>query len=98
MRVGEDAAGLIEAVEEAVAGAGAGGTLGEPLGLRQRPRPLGQTLAAEQLAPDRPGEKLVKARTGAALEAAGDGGWDREGKDGDARRLWTVQQAGTDGR
>ncbi|HEY7612140.1 MAG TPA: hypothetical protein VH764_04045 [Gemmatimonadales bacterium] len=95
VRVGEDAAGLIEAVQEAVAGAGR--TLDEPLRLGQRSRPLGQTLAAEQLAPDRAGEELVEPRTGAALEAAGDGGRDREGKNVDAR-LRTVRQEGTDRR
>jgi hypothetical protein len=90
VRVTEDAAGLVQAVEQAVTVAR--GTGGEPLAPRQGPRPLRQPLGAEQLAPDGAGEELVQARTGAAPETAGEGGGNREGNDGGARRLGTLRQ------
>jgi hypothetical protein len=91
VRVGDDPAGLVEALEEP--GAGAGGPRGEPLPLRDRPRALRQQLRAEQLAPDRTGEQLVERRAGAAGDGAecgaGDGDSRAAGCDGTSDRKVT---------
>jgi hypothetical protein len=64
--VGDELSGLVEALEEAVAGAGR--ARGNPLRLRQRPRALRQQLGAEELAPDRSGEELIEGGSGAAAD------------------------------
>jgi len=85
VRVGYDAASQVEPLEEPVARAR--WARGEPLTLRQRPRALGKMLGAQQLAPDRTGEELVEGGTEiATVEAASDGGRERDAEDGDSRR------------
>jgi hypothetical protein len=91
--VGDDPAGLVEPVEEAVPGAG--GPRGDPLRPGYCPRALRQELGTEQLASDRAGEELVEGGAGAAGELAkrdaGDGELSGCGCDGVGERKLTTK-------
>ncbi|MGH7517707.1 MAG: hypothetical protein ACREOC_09590 [Gemmatimonadales bacterium] len=67
VRVVEDAAGLVQPLEEA--GPPRGGTARDhPLAQRHGARPIGQVFGAEQFATDRPGKLLFTPIAGAVEE------------------------------
>jgi hypothetical protein len=88
----EDPARLVKPLQQPVAGMGRAGR--QPLVLRDRARPLGEELGAEQLAADRTREELVESGPGArAIEAASEDGRQRDAEDGDSRAA--VRRAGS---
>jgi hypothetical protein len=97
VRVGQDAAGIVEPLQQAVAGARR--PLGQPLGPGQLARALREELRAEQLATDRACEELLQ--TGAkrlTSETAGKSGRQREAGDGDSRGSGDAKTTSVAGR